>query len=66
MNRKFDDINTFKKSNSRKNKKGRGRLQGKPIKPKGKPRNNDFHLLSRKKKSFESKNQFEKILWEND
>ena len=61
-----DDINIFKKSKSRKNKKDRVRFQGKEIKPKGKPREHDFHLISRKKKSFESKNQFEKNLWEEN
>lgn len=67
MNRKFDDdINIFKRSNSRKNKKNRGRLQGKPIKPKTKPRDHDYHLIAREKKSIESNDQFEKILWEND
>ena len=58
-----DDINIFKKSKSRKNKKDH-RLHGKDIKPKGKPRDHDYHLIAREKKIFERKKQFEKILWE--
>ena len=65
MNRKFDDdINIFKKSKSRKNKKDRIRLQGKEMKPKTKPRDHDYHLIAREKKSLERKNNFEKILWD--
>ena len=67
MNRQFDDDRTiFKKSKSRKNKKGRGRHQGKQLKPKSKPRENDYHLIAREKKTLESKDQFEKILWDSD
>ena len=67
MNRKFDDdINIFKKSKSRKNKKDRDRFQGKQIKPKTKPRDHDYHLIAREKKSFERKSHFEKNLWEEN
>ena len=54
MNRQFDEErNTFKKSNSRKNKNTRFRPQGKPIKPKTKPRDNDYHLKAREKKTID-------------
>ena len=67
MNRQFDDDRTiFKKSKSRKNKKHRGRPSDKPLKPKTKPRDNDYHLIAREKKSLENRSQFEKNLWEND
>ena len=61
-----DDINIFKKSKSRKNKKDQVRFHGKAIKPKGKPRDHDYHLIAREKKTLESKGKFEKILWDND
>ena len=67
MTPQFDnDINIFKKSKSRKNKKDRVRLQGKAIKPKGKPRDHDYHLIAREKKIIERKIQFEKNLWEEN
>jgi len=67
VNRQFDDDRTiFKKSNSRKNKKDRGRLQGKQLKPKTKPREHDYHLIAREKKTLESKSHFEKNLWEEN
>jgi len=67
VNRQFDDDRTiFKKTKSRKKKKGRDKLQGKQLKPKTKPRDHDYHLIAREKKTLESKGQFEKILWDND
>ena len=50
VNRQFDDLNTFKKSNSKKNRKNKVRFQDKPMKPKTKPRDHDYHLKAREKK----------------
>jgi len=73
VSRQFDEErNTFKKSNSRKHKKDRIRFSGKPMKPKTKPRDHDYHLIAREKKSlekkdhFKKKDHFEKNLWEEN
>lgn len=65
MTKKFDDdINIFKKSKSRKNKRDRINLQGKPMKPKTKPRERDYHLKAKLERKNESKIHFEKKFWE--